>query len=210
MHATAVAAELSSSSQAPADSIILRKSYRRSTPSSLLSITTILFTLILVVSIMSLAAATKQQKYSERGKSSSYAASETSFYTTEEKKDFYSTLSEILETKCADPLVRRVIHDLMKVCADITQALRTALVTVEGTSNDFGDSQLSVDVRYYYFVGCYDHDGDRSWARGVCRVLFQPCLFVIKGSMLCLSKLLRFRPLHIIGILILLFHSTSL
>merc|ERR1712176_953193 len=31
-------------------------------------------------------------------------------------------------------------------CADITEALRTALVTVEGSMNDFGDAQLSVDV----------------------------------------------------------------
>lgn len=93
------------------------------------------------------AAATKQQKYFER---SSDAASATSFYTTEEKKDSYSTLSEILEAKCDDPLVRHVIQDLMKVCADITDALRTSLVTVEGTSNDFGDSQLSVDVRSVY------------------------------------------------------------
>ena len=76
-----------------------------------------------------------------------YAASSTSCYTTEEKKDSYSTLSEILESKCADKLVRHVILDMMGVCADITEALRVNLVTVEGSSNVFGDSQLSVDVR---------------------------------------------------------------
>lgn len=75
-----------------------------------------------------------------------YAASSTSCYTTEEKKDSYSTLSEILKTKCSDGLVRQVILDMMGVCADITDALRVNLVTVEGSSNVFGDSQLSVDV----------------------------------------------------------------
>lgn len=76
-----------------------------------------------------------------------YAASCTSCYTTEEKKDSYSTLSNLLETKCANGLVRQVISDMMAVCADITDALRVNLVTVEGSANVFGDSQLSVDVR---------------------------------------------------------------
>lgn len=76
-----------------------------------------------------------------------YGASGTSCYTTEEKKDSYSTLSKILETKCSDGLVRQVILDMMDVCAEITDALRVNLVTVEGSSNVFGDSQLSVDVR---------------------------------------------------------------
>ena len=35
---------------------------------------------------------------------------------------------------------------MLEACADITEALRTALVTVEGSSNTFGDAQLSVDV----------------------------------------------------------------
>merc|ERR1712127_1158624 len=34
----------------------------------------------------------------------------------------------------------------LEACADITEALRTSLVTVEGSSNTFGDAQLSVDV----------------------------------------------------------------
>jgi hypothetical protein len=79
-------------------------------------------------------------------KDSSYGASCTSYYTTEEKKDAYETLEDILNSKCSDPLVKQVIKDLMKVCADITEALRVALVTVEGSTNDFGDSLLSVDV----------------------------------------------------------------
>lgn len=35
---------------------------------------------------------------------------------------------------------------MLDACADITEALRSALVTVEGSSNTFGDAQLSVDV----------------------------------------------------------------
>mmetsp|Transcript_22658 Transcript_22658/g.53621 ORF Transcript_22658/g.53621 Transcript_22658/m.53621 type:complete len:421 (+) Transcript_22658:70-1332(+) len=92
------------------------------------------------------AAKDRQHQYAAKKGGSSYAASETSFYTTEEKKDSYPTLDETLEEKCADPKVRQCIKDLMEVCADITEALRKALVTVEGSTNDFGDSQLSVDV----------------------------------------------------------------
>ena len=87
----------------------------------------------------------KQEKYQK--KDSSFGASCTSFYTTEEKKDSYETLEDVLLEKCADEKVRAVIQDLMQICADITEALRVALVTVEGSTNDFGDSQLSVDVR---------------------------------------------------------------
>jgi hypothetical protein len=54
---------------------------------------------------------------------------------------------KILETKCSDGLIRQVVLDMMDVCAEITDALRVNLVTVEGSSNVFGDSQLSVDVR---------------------------------------------------------------
>lgn len=89
-------------------------------------------------------AAEKQQTYLK--KDSSYGASCSSFYTTEEKRSSYERLEQVLSSKCADALVRQVIVDLMKVCADITEALRVALVTVEGSTNDFGDSQLSVDV----------------------------------------------------------------
>jgi len=75
-----------------------------------------------------------------------YGASSTSFYTTTEKKDSYESLDSVLESKCKDPKVRQVIKDMLDVCAEITEALRTALVTVEGSMNDFGDAQLSVDV----------------------------------------------------------------
>ena len=78
-----------------------------------------------------------------------YGASSTSFYTKTEKKESYESLEDVLEEKCKDPKVRQVIKDMLDVCADITEAIRTALVTVEGSMNDFGDAQLSVDVRRF-------------------------------------------------------------
>lgn len=75
-----------------------------------------------------------------------YGASSTSFYTTTEKQETYDSLDDVLSTKCKDEKVRAVIRDMLDACADITEALRTALVTVEGSSNTFGDAQLSVDV----------------------------------------------------------------
>ena len=85
-------------------------------------------------------AATSTQLYGE------YGASSTSFYTTTEKQDSYASLEAVLGEKCADEKVRLVIKDMLEACADITEALRTALVTVEGSANTFGDAQLSVDV----------------------------------------------------------------
>ena len=80
-----------------------------------------------------------------------FGASSTSFYTTTEKKDSYESLGDVLEQKCKDEKVRAVIRDMLDECADITEALRTALVTVEGSMNDFGDAQLSVDVSPFVF-----------------------------------------------------------
>jgi sedoheptulose-bisphosphatase len=88
----------------------------------------------------------KQQNGAPSSSSAGYGASCTSYYTNEEKKDSYETLDDVLSQKCSDPLIRQVLKDMLDVCADITEALRTALVTVEGSTNDFGDSQLSVDV----------------------------------------------------------------
>lgn len=79
-------------------------------------------------------------------KTEAYGASCTSYYTTTEKKDAYESLDSVLNKKCADPKTRKVIKDLLDVCADITKAIRTTLVTVEGNTNDFGDTLLSVDV----------------------------------------------------------------
>jgi len=75
-----------------------------------------------------------------------YGASSTSFYTTTEKQDSYESLEVVLAAKMKDEKVRIVIKDMLDACADITEALRVALVTVEGSENTFGDAQLSVDV----------------------------------------------------------------
>lgn len=75
-----------------------------------------------------------------------YGASSTSFYTDVQKQDSYLSLDDVLDEKCKDAQLKTVIKDMLDACADITEALRTALVTVEGSSNTFGDAQLSVDV----------------------------------------------------------------
>merc|ERR1712003_419539 len=75
-----------------------------------------------------------------------YGASSTSFYTDVEKQDTYASSDDVLKEHCSDPKLRKVITEMLDVCAEITEALRTALVTVEGSSNTFGDAQLSVDV----------------------------------------------------------------
>ena len=70
-----------------------------------------------------------------------YGASSTSFYTTTEKQDSYDSLDDVLAAKCPDEKTRMVIYEMLDACADITEALRSALVTVEGSSNTFGDAQ---------------------------------------------------------------------
>mmetsp|Transcript_10812 Transcript_10812/g.35818 ORF Transcript_10812/g.35818 Transcript_10812/m.35818 type:complete len:369 (+) Transcript_10812:162-1268(+) len=75
-----------------------------------------------------------------------YGASHTSFYTSEEKKDSYEGLESVLARSCADDKLRTCITEMLDACAEITKALRSALVTVEGSSNTFGDVQLTVDV----------------------------------------------------------------
>jgi sedoheptulose-bisphosphatase len=92
---------------------------------------------------------TKEQKTKQY---SEYAASSTSFYTTTEKKDYYESLENILEAHCEDEKIRIVITDMLNACAEITEALRTTLVTVEGSVNEFGDTQLSVDVSLSCFL----------------------------------------------------------
>mmetsp|Transcript_15950 Transcript_15950/g.52243 ORF Transcript_15950/g.52243 Transcript_15950/m.52243 type:complete len:385 (+) Transcript_15950:20-1174(+) len=95
-------------------------------------------------SVRAQAAASKRDVRARMG--GEYGASSTSFYTTTEKQDSYDDLETVLTTKCADEGVRVVIKEMLDACADITDALRSALVTVEGSSNTFGDAQLSVDV----------------------------------------------------------------
>eukprot|EP00959_Pyramimonas_sp_CCMP1952_P127450 2665696-Pyramimonas_sp.AAC.1 len=60
-----------------------------------------------------------------------YGASSTSFYTTTEKQDKYDDLDTILDAKCANAQTKTVIKEMLDACADITEALRSALVTVE-------------------------------------------------------------------------------
>merc|ERR1712151_604707 len=51
-----------------------------------------------------------------------------------------------LDEKMKDPEIKAVIKEMLGAIGEITEALRSALVTVEGSSNTFGDQQLSVDV----------------------------------------------------------------
>ncbi|KAJ8601581.1 hypothetical protein CTAYLR_005240 [Chrysophaeum taylorii] len=75
-----------------------------------------------------------------------YGASHTSFYTTAEKQESYDALEYILKEKCKDEKLSTVVNEMLDAVARITEALRTALVTVEGSANTFGDVQLTVDV----------------------------------------------------------------
>ena len=75
-----------------------------------------------------------------------YGASHTSFYTDAVAKDSYPTLEEVLSEKMSDPELRKLTTSMLDVCGKITDALRTALVTVAGSDNQFGDVQLGVDV----------------------------------------------------------------
>merc|ERR1719387_259689 len=75
-----------------------------------------------------------------------FGASSTSFYTKTEKQDSYDDLDQVLNAKCKDEKLKTLIKEMLDACADITEALRSALVTVEGSQNTFGDQQLSVDV----------------------------------------------------------------
>ena len=68
------------------------------------------------------------------GGGDAYGASGTSFYTTTEKQDSYDSLDKVLNAKCKDEGVRKVIVEMLDACGEITEALRSALVTVEGLS----------------------------------------------------------------------------
>eukprot|EP00929_Paragymnodinium_shiwhaense_P044009 TRINITY_DN2257_c0_g1_i8.p1 TRINITY_DN2257_c0_g1~~TRINITY_DN2257_c0_g1_i8.p1 ORF type:complete len:428 (+),score=113.96 TRINITY_DN2257_c0_g1_i8:93-1376(+) len=75
-----------------------------------------------------------------------YGASHTSFYTDAVAKDKYDTLEEILAAKLKDQKLTGMVNELMDACVKITEALRVNLVTVNDSSNTFGDVQLGVDV----------------------------------------------------------------
>mmetsp|Transcript_15971 Transcript_15971/g.30142 ORF Transcript_15971/g.30142 Transcript_15971/m.30142 type:complete len:371 (-) Transcript_15971:205-1317(-) len=66
-----------------------------------------------------------------------HGASSTSLYTTTEKIHLNGSLDSVLGTKCKDEKVRQVIKNMLDACANISEALRLALVTA--------DAQLSVD-----------------------------------------------------------------
>eukprot|EP00929_Paragymnodinium_shiwhaense_P044006 TRINITY_DN2257_c0_g1_i3.p1 TRINITY_DN2257_c0_g1~~TRINITY_DN2257_c0_g1_i3.p1 ORF type:complete len:435 (+),score=122.78 TRINITY_DN2257_c0_g1_i3:64-1368(+) len=75
-----------------------------------------------------------------------YGASHTSFYTDAVAKDKYETLEEVLSAKLKDEKLTGMVNELMDACVKITEALRVNLVTVNDSSNTFGDVQLGVDV----------------------------------------------------------------
>merc|ERR1719389_795137 len=52
----------------------------------------------------------------------------------------------ILEEKVADAELRKLLNVLLDVCGEIAKEFRRSLVTKAGTSNSFGDEQLSVDL----------------------------------------------------------------
>lgn len=74
------------------------------------------------------------------------APSCTSFYTDVEEQDSYPSANAILQNHCSDSQVRQVLVELLLACEEITVLLRSKLVYVSGTTNEFGDTQLSVDV----------------------------------------------------------------
>lgn len=81
-----------------------------------------------------------------RAEDSAYGASHTSFYTDAVAKDKYETLEEVLATKLKDEKLKGLVNELLGACVKITEALRVNLVTVNDSSNTFGDAQLTVDV----------------------------------------------------------------
>jgi len=75
-----------------------------------------------------------------------YGASHTSFYTDNVAKDKYDTLDEVMALKMKDKKLQAMTKELLDACVKITEALRVNLVTVNDSSNAFGDTQLTVDV----------------------------------------------------------------
>lgn len=93
-----------------------------------------------------LAASRRQLSAIQRKADDAYGASHTSFYTDAVAKDKYDTLAEVLDQKLKDPKIRSMVEELLDACVKITDALRVNLVTVNDSSNTFGDKQLTVDV----------------------------------------------------------------
>ena len=87
---------------------------------------------------------------------STTAPSSTSFYTNVTEQDSYPTLHSILEQHNNDDttgsssdhhLLSSVIYDVLDSIEQIATLLRTTLVYVSGTNNEFGDVQLGVDLQ---------------------------------------------------------------
>merc|ERR1719451_277120 len=75
-----------------------------------------------------------------------FGASHTSMYTDAVAKDKYDTLEEILDKSLKDEKLKGMVNELLDCSVKITEALRVNLVTVNDSSNTFGDTQLTVDV----------------------------------------------------------------
>ncbi|CAK0910331.1 unnamed protein product [Prorocentrum cordatum] len=91
-------------------------------------------------------AARRAQKVRRAAEDAAYGASHTSFYTDAVAKDKYDTLAEVLDKKLKDEKLKGMVNELLDCCVKITDALRVNLVTVNDSSNTFGDTQLTVDV----------------------------------------------------------------
>jgi len=55
-------------------------------------------------------------------------------------------VAAILDEKVPDEDLRKLLNVLLDVCGEIAKEFRRSLVTKAGTSNSFGDEQLSVDL----------------------------------------------------------------
>jgi len=93
-----------------------------------------------------LGAAPLPQRGVAKADDDAYGASHTSFYTDNVANDKYDTLDEVLAEKMKDTKMQGMVRELLTACVKITEALRVNLVTVNGSSNVFGDTQLTVDV----------------------------------------------------------------
>ena len=72
-------------------------------------------------------------------------ASGTSFYTTTEKQDSYDSLDKVLDAKCKDAGVRKVIVEMLDACGEITEA-RGRRWSRWRARRSRSSAQLSVDV----------------------------------------------------------------
>jgi sedoheptulose-bisphosphatase len=93
-----------------------------------------------------LATKRRSARAARKAEDAAYGASHTSFYTDAKAKDKYDTLDEVLGKALKDQKMQGLVKELFGACVKITEALRVNLVTVNDSSNSFGDTQLTVDV----------------------------------------------------------------